>query len=143
MDRALQRHPDNAALYVLAASHELAHGATDSARALLQRGIRLAGDGTKDGATEIWVEYVKMEMGFVEGLRRRWNVLGIGEEGKGKEKEKDTDEGEDDGERGEKGGKSEKARREIMSGAIIKDVISCALEGQSFRFSVRALVMND
>jgi U3 small nucleolar RNA-associated protein 6 len=111
MDRALQRHPDNAALYVLAASHELVHGATDSSRALLQRGIRLAGDGTKNGAAEIWVEYVKMELGFVEGLRRRWDVLGIGEEGKGKEKEKDPVEGEDDKEEGGKGGKRETAQK--------------------------------
>ena len=28
---------------------------------------------------ELWVEYVKMELGWVETLRRRWDVLGLKE----------------------------------------------------------------
>jgi len=27
---------------------------------------------------DMWKEYVKMEMGFIERLRRRWEVLGVG-----------------------------------------------------------------
>jgi U3 small nucleolar RNA-associated protein 6 len=40
----------------------------------------------------MWREYVRMELGFIEGLRRRWDVLGIdmlGRDVKGKEKAKE------------------------------------------------------
>jgi hypothetical protein len=44
--RALQRHPGEPALYVLAAAHELAAGAggVEAARTLLQRGVRMNGE---------------------------------------------------------------------------------------------------
>ncbi|KAE9408552.1 hypothetical protein BT96DRAFT_662460 [Gymnopus androsaceus JB14] len=79
--RALQLHPNVPALYILAASHELDHLSPSTARTLLQRGIRLNSD-----SVEMWVEYVKMELGFVESLRRRWQVLGING-GSGSQKE--------------------------------------------------------
>jgi len=28
-------------------------------------------------SSDMWREYVRMELGFIEGLRRRWDVLGI------------------------------------------------------------------
>jgi len=72
-----------------------------------------------------------MELGFVEGLRRRWDVLGIELDVKQKGKERatesderlaqmraDAEEDDDDG---------ESARKEIMRGAIIKSVISNAV----------------
>ncbi|KAJ3758844.1 U3 snoRNP protein [Lentinula raphanica] len=77
--RALQLHPDVPTLYILAASHELDHLSPSSARSLLQRGIRL-----NSKSVEMWTEYVKMELGFVESLRRRWDVLGISINGDGK-----------------------------------------------------------
>ncbi|KAL4253463.1 UTP6 family protein [Abortiporus biennis] len=122
--RALQLHPNVPALYILAASHELTHLSPSAARALLQRGIRLNKD-----SVEMWTEYVKMEMGFVESLRRRWDVLGINVgNGKGKERSEDVvddvegehmevDAEEDDG---------EAAQNEIMQGAIVKSVITNA-----------------
>ncbi|GBE81415.1 predicted protein [Sparassis crispa] len=139
--RALQLHPNVPALYILAASHELQHLSPSTARALLQRGIRLNAD-----SVEMWREYVRMELGFVESLRRRWGVLGIdvaqGDKGKGKEmeKEKAIDEGllafEDEamGEGEdvqmaadqEEGAEDEAARREIMQGAIVKSVMDNA-----------------
>ena len=64
---------------MLAASHELEHLSPTAARALLQRGLRLNAD-----SVEMWREYVRMELGFVESLRRRWTVLGIDVKGKGK-----------------------------------------------------------
>ncbi|KAH9991760.1 U3 small nucleolar RNA-associated protein 6-domain-containing protein [Russula vinacea] len=70
--RAVQLHPRTPALYVLAASHELANGGMGAARVLLQRGLRLNAD-----SKEMWREYVRLELGFVEALRRRWDVLGI------------------------------------------------------------------
>ncbi|KAF5371580.1 hypothetical protein D9758_003433 [Tetrapyrgos nigripes] len=72
--RALQLHPNVPALYILAASHELEHLSPTSARSLLQRGIRMNGE-----SVEMWTEYIKMELGFMESLRRRWQTLGVEE----------------------------------------------------------------
>lgn len=123
--RAMKLHPNIPAFYILAASHELEHLSPSAARILLQRGIRLNGD-----SVEMWKEYVKMELGFVEGLRRRWEVLGIKVDLKGKAKEEPVEENvetmevddieEDSG---------EAARREIMNGAIVKTVIANAAKG--------------
>jgi len=55
---------------------------------------------------ELWVEYIKFEMGFVETLRRRWDVLGI-TPGKGGN---DVEE-------------SEGGVEQVMRGAIVKTVI--------------------
>ncbi|TFY56252.1 hypothetical protein EVJ58_g7756 [Rhodofomes roseus] len=131
--RALQLHPNVPALYILAASHELEHLAPSAARALLQRGIRLNPE-----SAEMWREYVKMELGFVESLRRRWGVLGIELEdtkGKGKQRAREVDEDQEmgneevermqvDAEDESDGG--EAARRQIMQGAIAKSVMSSA-----------------
>lgn len=87
-----------------------------------------------------------MELGFIEGLRRRWDVLGIdmlGRDGKGKEKAKEvltTDLDGDaeadvtqmdlDGGAVEAGNDEEDngmaTRKAIMDGAIVKSVISSA-----------------
>lgn len=99
----------------------------------------------------MWREYVRMEMGFVEGMRRRWGVLGIrvggggegvgGERGNGKGKGEEGEEMDVDGEEkdemvveAEKGvededEEGEEARRAIMNGQIIKQVISSAAQG--------------
>lgn len=136
---------------MLAASHELEHLSPTAARALLQRGLRLNSD-----SVEMWREYVRMEMGFVESLRRRWSILGIDVKGKGKdmdagktkgdEKQTEADDpwaglGEDQAEEDaarmdvdaedEEVGDDEAARREIMNGAIIRSAISKAVEGAS------------
>ena len=84
-----------------------------------------------------------MELGFVESMRRRWGVLGINIDSKGKGKAASTmdvdeiadgamNEGaveqmqnEADGE----GDESDRARREIMQGAIVKSVVSNAVKG--------------
>ncbi|KAF9474566.1 hypothetical protein BDN70DRAFT_815448, partial [Pholiota conissans] len=68
--RALQMHPNKPALFILAAGHELEHHSPSAARMLLQRGLRLNGE-----SMELWREYLKMELGFIESLRRRWDVL--------------------------------------------------------------------
>ncbi|CCM00065.1 uncharacterized protein FIBRA_02092 [Fibroporia radiculosa] len=135
--RALQLHPNVPALYILAASHELEHLSPSAARALLQRGIRLNTD-----SVEMWKEYVKMELGFVESLRRRWEVLGIGEEAKQKEKTADTEMSDHRNETVDNEGvektqfdadeydESEAARKDIMEGFIVKSVISSAVKAQ-------------
>lgn len=125
--RALQLHPRTPALYIIAASHELNHMSPSAARALLQRGLRLNAD-----SVDMWREYVRMEMGFVEGMRRRWTVLGIHEEDHPIAEAETTTE-EDmapltpEEIAAEKGGdEGEKARQAIMDGAIVKSVISSA-----------------
>jgi hypothetical protein len=64
-------------------------------------------------SVELWREYVKMELGFMESVRRRWSVLGIeiGEE-----------------------------QQQVMDGGIVETVICaaapCALE------SVRNVILD-
>jgi len=60
---------------------------------------------------DMWIEYLKMELGFVETVRRRWETLGI----KG---EVVDDEGAE-------------ARRVVMEGGIVESVISSAGKGKS------------
>ncbi|KXN90172.1 U3 small nucleolar RNA-associated protein 6 [Leucoagaricus sp. SymC.cos] len=116
--RALQLHPNKPALYIMAASHELDHLSPSAARTLLQRGIRMNPD-----SIDMWREYVRMELGFIESLRRRWDVLGISLITEGKvEKGKGKAEGEFDP------NESAAARGQIMQGAIVKSVISSAAE---------------
>lgn len=77
-----------------------------------------------------------MELGFIENLRRRWDVLGIYDKGKEKEKNMDiVDENgdlpmltttTDDGIDGQEGTLD---RKEIMGGVIVKAVISSAVQG--------------
>jgi len=82
---------------------------------------------------------VKMELGFIEGLRRRWDVLGIAiaEDRKGKEKalEMPMDLGGEDAENvveqlqvggDARSGNEDSTRKAIMDGAIVKSVISSA-----------------
>ena len=80
-----------------------------------------------------------MELGFVESMRRRWGVLGINVQGKGKGRaqgDEPVDGGMDEGQVEQmqtsadgEGDDAEQARREIMQGAIIKSVVSNAVKG--------------
>ena len=92
-----------------------------------------------------------MELGFVEGLRRRWELLGIKLDSKGKGRDRrqtmDADGALDSGDE-EDQDRSEgmdvdedingdAARHEIMDGIIVKSVISSAVKGSSFRSYMR------
>lgn len=76
---------------------------------------------------QLWAEYVKMELGFIEGLRRRWNVLGV---------EVDADPADSKGKRRESAEaedeelSTEAGRREIMNGAIVRSVMTNGVEGR-------------
>jgi U3 small nucleolar RNA-associated protein 6 len=84
----------------------------------------------------MWREYVKMELGFIEGLRRRWDVLGISisEDGKGKEKATEMPMDLDGGgtviaemhDSEAQGSEEDSIRKAVMGGAIVKSVISSA-----------------
>jgi U3 small nucleolar RNA-associated protein 6 len=108
-----------------------------AARTLLQRGIRLNAD-----SVDMWREYVKMELGFIEGLRRRWDILGIGivQDGKGKEKAlelpMDLDGNDSMVEQMQvdddvPGNDEDKTQQAVMDGAIVKSVLSSAAKGES------------
>lgn len=77
----------------------------------------------------MWREYVRMELRFIESLRRRWDVLGINAGVKGKKKAYEIDadnEGEFDADNGVDG---EGSRKDIMEGAIVKSVLISAVQG--------------
>ncbi|KDN41360.1 hypothetical protein RSAG8_07475, partial [Rhizoctonia solani AG-8 WAC10335] len=100
---ALSLHPTSPSLYVIAASHELDSSLSPTgARALLQRGLRINPE-----SVELWTEYIRMELGYCEGLRRRWKTLGI-------DSTSQSGEGH--------------ALDAIISGAIIRAAISSATE---------------
>jgi U3 small nucleolar RNA-associated protein 6 len=93
---ALQLHPQSAILYILLSHHYLhpnhappistspfaqPHNATttsfslegvSSARTTLLLGLRML-----PADQDLWREYIKLEIGWVEALRRRWRALGI------------------------------------------------------------------
>ena len=83
-----------------------------------------------------------MELGFIESLRRRWDVLGIhdtpNKPDKGKEKEKmlDVEILDEDGDLPMDTAPDEDiapaARKEIMGGVIVKAAISSAVQGVSW-----------
>ncbi|KAH9961491.1 U3 small nucleolar RNA-associated protein 6-domain-containing protein [Russula dissimulans] len=138
--RAVQLHPRTPALYVLAAAHELAQGGMAAARVLLQRGLRL----NAGSSVELWREYVRLELGFVESVRRRWDVLGISlrddveESGRGLGLDVDVDPGGQGQGKSGQGGQGERvdrveeeamgdaARQAIMDGAIVRQAIDSA-----------------
>ncbi|KDR75346.1 hypothetical protein GALMADRAFT_140862 [Galerina marginata CBS 339.88] len=128
--RALQLHPNKPALFILGASHELDQHSPSAARMLLQRGIRLNPE-----SMDMWKEYVKMELGFIESLRRRWDVLGIKLSPEGTlEDRSEAIVGkriEEEGTKEEAEYESEDdvgvaARRKVMEGGIVESVISSA-----------------
>ncbi len=71
---------------------------------MLQRGIRLNPE-----SIELWVEHVKLELEFAEMIRRRQEILTI--------KEDDTET------------EGAAARKDILEGAIVKEVLVQALKG--------------
>jgi len=88
-----------------------------AARVLLQRGLRLNAD-----CVDMWREYVRLELGFVEALRRRWDVLGIALEDDDSSPGRETQGERID--RAEEEGMGDAARRAIMDGAIVRQARS-------------------
>ncbi|KAG8829024.1 U3 snoRNP protein [Serendipita sp. 411] len=117
--KALKLHPTSVPLYVLAAQHQLDQGSPSAARNLLQRGLRLNAQ-----SADLWCEYIKMELGWCELLRRRWETLGI----------PTNLENLSAAENAEVATSSEldvkSARKEVLKGAIVKEVLKDALKAQ-------------
>ncbi|KAG8806239.1 U3 snoRNP protein, partial [Serendipita sp. 399] len=115
--KALKLHPNSITLYVLAAQHHLDQGSPSAARNLLQRGLRL-----NDQSIDLWCEYIKMELGWCELLRRRWETLGIStnlENLSAAENAEVMNSSELD---------VKSARQEVLQGAIVKEVLKDALK---------------
>ncbi|TYJ52795.1 hypothetical protein B9479_006599 [Cryptococcus floricola] len=97
------------------------------ARTALLMGLRLV-----PASPEIWTEYVKIELGWVEALRRRWKVLGINDiNSKGKQVEESEFEGDIDALRGGEGAfgeEGEEARKQILSGQLVIHALTSALK---------------
>ncbi len=73
-----------------------------------------------------------MELGFVESLRRRWEVLGLDTMPSGDEQhERITDAVDTAMADADDGGK---ARNEVLQGALAKAVITSAVKGQCYFF---------
>ncbi|KAI9142556.1 U3 small nucleolar RNA-associated protein 6-domain-containing protein [Paraphysoderma sedebokerense] len=69
--RALQLHPHNHKLWILAADYENTTNAnTSGARVLLQRALRLNPE-----STDLWLSYFTLEMNWVDKVRERRRVL--------------------------------------------------------------------
>lgn len=125
--RALQMHPNCPSLYVIAASHELKQQSYSAARVLLQRGIRMNSENV-----ELWTECIKMELAFARLLRRRWIVLALHKENEEKAVGQDVELDEQAGLSLDKAlpedEEDENARKEILNGALAKEVISNAVK---------------
>ncbi|KIM29138.1 hypothetical protein M408DRAFT_8499 [Serendipita vermifera MAFF 305830] len=106
--KALKLHPSSIPLYILAAQHELDQSLPSAARNLLQRGIRI-----NNTSIDLWCEYVKMELGWCEFLKRRWETLGI----------RPTEDSLED-----TTSDADSARKDVLNGAIVKEVLSNALQ---------------
>lgn len=92
---------------------------TASARTNILLGLRMI-----PKSEDLWREYVKLELGWVEGLRRRWKVLGVNISSANNEgMDPDTLTG---GE-GSFGPDGEDARKSILSGQLIIHALNSAL----------------
>lgn len=106
-------HPTETRFWIMASQWEsdgdhkgMGGGNTEGARRLCMRALRfLKGRNNAERDIEaVWREWIRVEVGFVERLRERWHVLGIGKGGSeevvrfggGGDKGKQTSDGEEE-----------------------------------------------
>ncbi|KAK4519987.1 uncharacterized protein ATC70_010231 [Mucor velutinosus] len=71
--QAIQYHPNNASLWIMAATWENEHNANmAAARILLQRALRLMPE-----SQQLWHEYFRLELLYIEKIKLRRRILGI------------------------------------------------------------------
>lgn len=159
LTKALQLHPLEPSLYILLAqqyldpnaparrnSNEKTHRTLFSlenvspARKALLLGLRFL-----PADQSLWIEYMKLEIGWVEALRRRWKILGIAQDetdaGKASTMEEDVQAGlprkenqeDEEADIGQNafGETGESARKAIMRGDLIQTVLKSAFENQT------------
>ncbi|TXT13606.1 hypothetical protein VHUM_00973 [Vanrija humicola] len=155
INSAIQHHPLSPTLYLLQSYHHLHPGeplpqsiipststldlpsqtredkpssafsleGTGPARTTLLLGLRMI-----PGSHTLWGEYVKLELGWVEALRRRWRVLGIASKpAEGGDDAFDGDVEALAGGEGAFGPEGEDARRAILSGQLVVHALESAL----------------
>ncbi|KAL1410974.1 U3 snoRNP protein [Vanrija albida] len=154
INSALQHHPLSPTLYLLQSYHHLHPGeplphsiipststldlpsqtredkpssafsleGTGPARTTLLLGLRMI-----PGSHTLWREYVKLELGWVEALRRRWRVLGIASKPAEGNEAFDGDVEALAGGEGAFGPEGEDARRAILSGQLVVHALESAL----------------
>ena len=109
---------------------------TAAARTQLLLGLRLIPD-----SEILWMEYIKLELGWVEALRRRWNVLGINDAIDSPDSNEVNAERMTGGE-GSFGPDGEDARKSILAGQLVLHAIRSALgaiegqKGMTFRLDL-------
>ncbi|KAF9793182.1 U3 small nucleolar RNA-associated protein 6-domain-containing protein [Thelephora terrestris] len=62
--RAIQMHPTESWLYVMSANREMKMGNMAGARTMMERGIRMNSSDER-----LWIEWVKLEMGYIQQLK--------------------------------------------------------------------------
>lgn len=96
LSSAIAANPSHAGFWVTAARFEMdgdlrgtGGGDVEAARRLCMRGLRFV---KGEGSIEIWKEWIRIELVFMEGLRHRNEALGLGQaNGKGKGKATDDE----------------------------------------------------
>ncbi|KAI9485221.1 MAG: hypothetical protein EXX96DRAFT_544311 [Benjaminiella poitrasii] len=74
--QVIQYHPNNASLWIMAASYEYEQNSNMSAaRILLQRALRLMPENK-----HLWYEYFRLELLYIEKIKLRRHVLGIAQQ---------------------------------------------------------------
>lgn len=154
LNSALQHHPLSPTLYLLQSYHHLHPGtplprsgeedeklgalagpALDEARPALAFALEGTGPARTNlllglrllpGSHALWRAYVKLELGWVEALRRRWRALGI--EALGAASGADSEALALRGGEGSFGPEGEDARRAILSGQLVLSALSEALK---------------
>lgn len=59
-------HPTESWLYVMSANGEMKTGNVSGARTMMERGIRMNGKDER-----LWVEWIKLEMGYMQQLKEK------------------------------------------------------------------------
>lgn len=167
LSAAIAMHPTHTAYWLMASQWEsdgdrkgMGGGNSEGARRLCMRALRFlkgkrrGGEEEREGDEEaVWREWIRVEVGFVERLRARQKVLGLGK-GKMEEiirvKEKNADEGDEHEEEedqgvevpsleGEEDGQTDEVQQEveqkvlsgqeaILDGAIVRAVLDSLLK---------------
>ncbi|KAG8934477.1 U3 snoRNP protein [Tulasnella sp. 417] len=118
--RALQLHPASVPLYILAARHQMEAQTPGGARTLFQRGLRLNPE-----SAELWTEYLKMELAYIENLRRELKrTRDLRKQLIKKVKKR----GEEIPDELKDAMKEDESMKEIMDGAIVREVLRSAVE---------------
>ena len=150
---ALQYHPLSSEIYLLITYHHLHPSAPFPQSSLLptlgptsqsvqDEDVGFSLDGIPPARTtlllglrllpkshQLWREYIKLELGWVEALRRRWKLLGIDETADAQSPDSSArDDRESLDGQGSFGPEGEEARKAILAGQLVMHAIQSALE---------------